>query len=494
MLDKFRKAGQTFWAKILMGLLIFSFVGWGVAGWIFGDVATDDSIISVGGDKVRIVDFEAEKNRQLAQMERAMKKSIYTDRQIGFYFSQQILSNLASRMLLEKRAQDIDLSVSSAAIAAMIKNAPEFQENGFFSTDKFDAILTANNTTESQFVDVLRRQSLREMILIGVSEGITAPDFMNEVLYDIRYENRKIDYAAIRFDDYSADAKPTEEDLQRIYSTAKQMVPEFRTFAYVKIDVKNMDNADDYDAAYATAQKLEDALIGGETLAAAAKDIGGELVQVQPMTIQRKNAKDADVNDEILTESLVNELFTMEEGGDTSVIETKDGFAIARVVKVDFAHAVPFEEMKDKLADMWVEEQKEQQAYLKANALLTELNQNPEMTFRAAANKVGVRNYQVNATISRTMTSVFPEEVLNQSFAAKKDSNILIPGRRAFYVSKVKTTTNPKVDAARMKSIKTDSDTMLSQMILEDYTGWLGRLYPVKTNTRVFNRLFEVQE
>ncbi|MDR0449084.1 MAG: peptidylprolyl isomerase [Rickettsiales bacterium] len=494
MLSRLRNANETIWAKILMGILIFSFVGWGAASWIFGETATDDSIISVGGDKVRIADFEAEKNRQFAQMERAMKKSIYSDRVVGLYFSQQILSNLASRMLLERRATDIGLGVSRQAIAAMIKNAPEFQANGFFSTDKFDSVLAANNVSEGEFVEILRRQMLREMLLAGVSEGIRAPEFMVKVLYDMRFETRKIDYAVIRFDDFAVANQPTDEDLQRIYNMSKQMVPEFRTFAIAKVQTKNMESPDEYDAAFARAQKMEDALIGGATLAEAAAKADAKITELKPITIQRKTAEGVDVVETAITETLVNELFAMDQGNDTSVIELKDGFAIVRVMKIDFAHAVPFESMKKELADLWVEDQKEQQAYLRANALVKELNENPEATFRSAAAKAGARNYQVGAQIARTMTSVFPEEVLNQSFAAKQGGNLLIPGRRAFYVSSVKSQAAPKADAEKMNAIRNDADAMISRMILDDYTGFLGRQYPVRTNTRVFNRLFNVND
>ncbi|MDR0319216.1 MAG: SurA N-terminal domain-containing protein [Rickettsiales bacterium] len=494
MLQQLRNANETIWAKILMGILIFSFVGWGAASWIFGDTATDDSIISVGGDKVRIADFEAERNRQFAQMERAMKKSIYSDKVVGLYFSQQILSNLASRMLLDRRAEDIGLGVSRQAIAAMIKNAPEFQSNGFFSTDKFDAVLAANNISEDAFVEVLRRQMLREMLLSGVSEGVRAPEFMVKVLYDMRFETRKIDYAAIKFDDFAVSAKPTEEDLQRIYAMSKQMVPEFRTFAIAKIAVKNMESPDEYDAAFARAQKMEDALIGGATLAEAAAKVDAKITELKPITIQKKTATGADVAEPALNENLTNELFGLDEGADTSIIELKDGFAIVRVMKIDFSHAVPFEDMKTQLAELWVEEQKEQQAYLRANAIIKELNENPEASFRSAAAKAGARNYQVGAQIARTMTSVFPEEVLNQSFAAKTGSNILIPGRRAFYVSSVRGVSVPKSDPEKLAAIKSEADSMISRMIMDDYTGFLSRQYPIRTNTRVFNRLFNVSE
>ena len=60
MLDYLRNAAEKPVAKILIGILAFSFVGWGAAEWIFGNVAGDNTIMYVGDTDVSAQQFNAE--------------------------------------------------------------------------------------------------------------------------------------------------------------------------------------------------------------------------------------------------------------------------------------------------------------------------------------------------------------------------------------------------------------------------------------------------
>ena len=62
MLEYLRNAADKPVAKILMGVLIFSFVGWGVAEWVFGLTTSDTTIMRVGGEKVSINQYNSMKS------------------------------------------------------------------------------------------------------------------------------------------------------------------------------------------------------------------------------------------------------------------------------------------------------------------------------------------------------------------------------------------------------------------------------------------------
>ena len=48
MLEYLRNASEKPVAKILISILAFSFVGWGVAEWIFGGAVGDNTLIHIG--------------------------------------------------------------------------------------------------------------------------------------------------------------------------------------------------------------------------------------------------------------------------------------------------------------------------------------------------------------------------------------------------------------------------------------------------------------
>ena len=68
MLEYLRNAADKPVAKILIGILAFSFVGWGVAEWIFGGAASDITLVRVGNHEITINDFNMEKSREMANM------------------------------------------------------------------------------------------------------------------------------------------------------------------------------------------------------------------------------------------------------------------------------------------------------------------------------------------------------------------------------------------------------------------------------------------
>ena len=63
MLEYLRNASEKPIAKIMIGILAFSFVGWGVAEWIFGGAAGNNNLMSVGDAEISVQQFSNEKSR-----------------------------------------------------------------------------------------------------------------------------------------------------------------------------------------------------------------------------------------------------------------------------------------------------------------------------------------------------------------------------------------------------------------------------------------------
>ena len=168
MLEYLRNAAEKPVAKILIGLLAFSFVGWGVAEWIFGGTASDTTLVSVGDRDITINEFNIEKSRQLSMLSRDAQRDIYADAAAMRALDQQVLGTLATQAMVENRADDLGFVVSDAQIAREITLFPEFQMNGQFSTYLFDTILARTGYSEAAFANVLRGQLLRGYVLAPV--------------------------------------------------------------------------------------------------------------------------------------------------------------------------------------------------------------------------------------------------------------------------------------------------------------------------------------
>ena len=326
MLEYLRNASEKPVAKILISILAFSFVGWGVAEWIFGNVVNDNTLVHVGDTEISAQEFNLEKSRALAQLSRDEQRAIYTDTATQNAFSKQILTKMTTQQMAENRADDLGFVVSDKRIAHEIRSFPEFQVNGEFSTLAFDTVLNNSGYSEAAFADVLRGNVLRSMVLGAVGVDVPVPEFAVRAAYDARYGEREIEYATIKYSDFDV-AAPSDEQLAEYYKQNPQIVPETRNVSYVIIPAE-MSQPDKYDAGYAIAVKFEDDIIAGEPMADAAKTHGAKYVDLGTFDRDHRPV------DKVLTDTMMAKIFDMDAELESEMIETKDGIVFLRVNKI----------------------------------------------------------------------------------------------------------------------------------------------------------------
>ena len=469
MLEYLRNASEKPVAKILISILAFSFVGWGVAEWIFGNVANDNTLVHVGDTEISAQEFNLEKSRALAQLSRDEQRAIYTDTATQNAFSKQILTKMTTKQMAENRADDLGFVVSDKRIAHEIRSFPEFQVNGEFSTLAFDTVLNNSGYSEAAFADVLRGNVLRSMVLGAVGVDVPVPEFAVRAAYDARYGEREIEYATIKYSDFDV-AAPSDEQLAEYYKQNPQIVPETRNVSYVIIPAE-MSQPDKYDAGYAIAVKFEDDIIAGEPMADAAKAHGAKYVDLG--TFDRDNRP----VDKVLTDTMMAKIFDMDAELESEMIETNDGFVFLRVNKITPSHTAEFESVKKSLMGDWKRAEQKKQAYVRANEVLTDFKSNGKL----ANGK--------SATVSRT--SGAPTDVLVAAFRGDAGAKSIVPSSDAFYVLNIKDSIAPKMDTKKIADLRKEMQTMSKSGIMDDYNSFLMRKYPIEINEKIFNRFFQ---
>ena len=469
MLEYLRNASEKPVAKILISILAFSFVGWGVAEWIFGNVANDNTLVHVGDTEISAQEFNLEKSRALAQLSRDEQRAIYTDTATQNAFSKQILTKMTTKQMAENRADDLGFVVSDKRIAHEIRSFPEFQVNGEFSTLAFDTVLNNSGYSEAAFADVLRGNVLRSMVLGAVGVDVPVPEFAVRAAYDARYGEREIEYATIKYSDFDV-AAPSDEQLAEYYKQNPQIVPETRNVSYVIIPAE-MSQPDKYDAGYAIAVKFEDDIIAGEPMADAAKTHGAKYVDLG--TFDRDNRP----VDKILTDTMMAKIFDMDAELESEMLETNDGFVFLRVNKITPSHTAEFESVKKSLMGDWKRAEQKKQAYVRANEVLTDFKSNGKLANGKPA------------TVSRT--SGAPTDVLVAAFRGDAGEKSIVPSSDAFYVLNIKDSIAPKMDTKKMADLRKEMQTMSKSGIMDDYNSFLMRKYPIDINEKIFNRFFQ---
>ena len=466
MLEYLRNAADKPLAKVLMFILIFSFVGWGAAEWIFGSSSRDTTLLSVGDADISVQHFNNEKSRQLSQMSKDEQRATYTDPAKSVALTNAVMSKLTIDQLALNRANDLGFVVSDKRIADEIKSYPEFQENGQFSTWKFDMLLQSSGMSEEAIANSLRGDILRGMTLGAMNVPLSMPNFAVDAAYNARYAKRDVNYTTVKFADFKV-GDATEEQLKSYYAQNPQVVPETRTVSYVFV-AADMNKPDIYDEKFKVAQQIEDMIISGDSMKTAAEKHGAKYVKVAKIEHGKK------VDDKILSGDLVAKLFAMDSGTESELLELKEGFVILRVDEVHPQHNAEFNDVKKSLVAGWKKAEQRKQAYLKANEKLIAMNKGET-----------VKNLK-ETTVSRTEGA--PLVVLNAVFAGKEGDHSIAEDSDAFYVLSVGKNTMPASDKAKKESIRKELEKMSAHFVADDYTQFLKTEYPVKVNERNYDK------
>ena len=469
MLEYLRNAADKPVAKVLMWILIFSFVCWGVAEWVFGLTSSDTTLMRIDGEKISVNQYNSMRSSELSALSREEQRNIYTDPAAMAQFQNGVVRRISSIKRLEHHARDLGYAVSDRFVANKIRAVPQFQENGKFSPIAFDVVLRNSGLSESDVANDFRMRQLNEMVMGPVNAKIKTPRFVAKAMYNARNTLRAVDMETVKLSDFRVE-KPTDEKLREFYAQNPHRVPESRDVSYVILKTE-MDKPDEYEKILKVAQKMEDDIIGGETLGAAAKAHGAKYVNHKG--VSRDNLPD----DSVLRDAMIGRVFDMDADAESELIETKDGFVIVRVDEILPEHDAEFDSVKKDLIAEWTRAEQRKQAYLHANELLVDLNKNGKLADAKQLN------------LSRTDGA--PAPVLVAAFKNPVGENTIVDSADAFYVIHIAGEKLPAVDDKKLDAVMADAEKMSAHHVGADYDAYLERKYPVKINEKTYSRFVE---
>ncbi len=358
----FRRYLQSKVSKILAIVIIMIFLSW---DFIMTKQNQDNYLFSVGKIDYSMKDWQDNYRKMIndpISAEEALHNPIATKK--------RIFDDLVKRALLIQEAERLGFTVSEKMVASEIVNLKAFKdEEGNFSPELLTDTLKQNNITESNFVNNMKENLMRNhlMDLFYNSSGILAQPLYQMIeslvaaeqeifLYKIPQETvdvtpseeelihyrdanpdlfslpEKAYYLEAKFDSSNLDPKSlevTEEELQSAYEQDKEFEPEARIFNQIVIT--------SYKEALALSKDIQE---GKKTYDEVAKFYQEKaLVPYEMGPITAKN----------LDPDFAKEIFTLKEGDLAKILESPIGWHLIRVVKIIPQKAKDFKEVKNQL-------------------------------------------------------------------------------------------------------------------------------------------------
>ncbi len=233
MLDSLRRGAQGVIAKLLFGVLILSFVVWGVADVFRG--YGEGAIARVGKTEISTADFQQSYQAQLDNLRRRFGGRITPEQARAFGFDSQVLQQLVGAAAIDNHTRDLQLGLSEDAIAEKIKRDSRFVGiDGKFSKPAFDGFLRQNGLNERKYIALHRRDEVRDQLTVAMMEAVQVPTVALDLLHRYREETRTVQYFTI---DSAKAVKLDAPDDAKLTATYEQNKRQFVTSEQRKLAV-----------------------------------------------------------------------------------------------------------------------------------------------------------------------------------------------------------------------------------------------------------------
>lgn len=371
MLDSLRRGAQTMVAKILFGLLVFSFAIWGV-----GDMFTNigrGSVAKIGSTEITAEEFQRSYQTELDRFSREAKQRLTPEQGRALGIDRRVLNQLLGGSAIETHAGQLGLALSNQQIVDGVQTDPDFQIDGKFSRIGFENLLRQLNLSEKSFLDLRRKDELRSQIIGAFVKGQTAPKPLFELMHNYKNEKRDIEFLTIDAEKAVTVGEPDETKLKDLYEKEKQrlMTPEFRKFEVLSLNVDDLKSqvsiTDDevtasYEATKETYNKPEQrrvqqiAFKDKAAAEAAAKALGDGSKSFGDVA-KDAGAKDTDVDLGLISKSalidqkIADVAFALEKDKFSSVVEGTFATVILRVTQIEPAQIKTFDDVKGDVRD-----------------------------------------------------------------------------------------------------------------------------------------------
>ncbi|UXN07421.1 peptidyl-prolyl cis-trans isomerase [Bartonella sp. HY761] len=374
MLDHMRAAANTLVAKALLGLLLLSFALWGIPQAFNGQGS--DAIYQSGKSEATLADYQFMAQNQATQYFFSTRQYISPDQFAQLGIANQLLQTLKGYALIDEEARLMKTNIGQDGALRVLGSEQIFHGmNGQFSKEAFAQFINQAGISQKTYFEQLAKTGIRNQIIEAVSQNIVMPDVFYSALVLNNRELRNIDYVAVTPKLIGEVPEPIQDVLAAWYETQKAnfRAPEYRKATYVTLTAQHFANPtaitedeikdfyqkessrflspetriidelrfDNRQQADAAAQKLQSGMSFDELVSSLNLSI--DAIRKGPLT--RSDLP-----------SLVSaEVFPLQEGGISPVINDLQGPVIVRVIKITPSAVAPLEavaeQIRQQLAD-----------------------------------------------------------------------------------------------------------------------------------------------
>ncbi|BEL74113.1 MULTISPECIES: peptidylprolyl isomerase [Serratia] len=468
MMDNLRAAANHVVLKIILALIILSFVLTGVGNYLIG--GSGDYAAKVNGQTIERAQLEQAFQSERSRMQQQLGDQFSALAGNEGYMQQmrrQVLSQLIDNMLLDQYAKKLGLAVSDDQIKDAIRKAPYFQTNGQFDNAKYLDLIGRMGYTADNFAQSMRQQLVNQQVIQAFGDsGFVLPS-ESQAMAALVLQERDVRLATIDLKALQAKQSAGDDELKAYYDQNKNsfIAPEQMKVSYIPLDAASMQDKvkvseedisayyDQHKSSYgqperknysviqlkteAEANAALDELKKGADFATLAKEkstdiisrrTGGELGWLEPETTA----------DELKQANLT------EKGQLSGVVKSSVGYLIVRLNDIEPEKVKPLSEVHDAIAKQ-VQQEKAVDAYYALQQKVSEAATSDNESLASAEEAAGVKaaqsdwftrdNIPAALNFKPVVQAIFDGSLIGENGVPGSNSDVItVDGDRAFVV------------------------------------------------------------
>ena len=322
MLNNIRSFSKTWFAKILLVIIVIPFVFWGMGGVFSG--GNTNNIAKINNKSISTQDFMDHLNSSRISLE-TIKENIENN------ILEEILAELISKKMIQLEEQNLNLIISDKILKKRIKENENFlDENKKFSRIKYEKFLLSSNLTAIDFESKLRSSELKKNLFSYIVGGIKSPIFLSNKTF--KEQNKKVSFDYINLENvYKKKDDFTTDEISKYIDENKENLKEKNiSFNYSKITPGTLIGIDEYnDLFFQKIDNIENDISNGFTY--------DDLLRKNNLkSVLQTNFKLNDKNiSEVINKDVLKKIFNKAEENKIELLEENDFYLLYEIKKVE---------------------------------------------------------------------------------------------------------------------------------------------------------------
>ncbi|HNQ75349.1 MAG TPA: SurA N-terminal domain-containing protein, partial [Pseudothauera hydrothermalis] len=203
-------------AQIILAILIVPFAFFGMDAY-FSDSPGGNEVATVGNSRISAFEFDEALREQQDRLRQSMGGQVDRALLDSAQLRRAVLDNLINQRVLALHAADNRFVVTQQQLREAIAEVPAFQENGQFSMQRYEALLSAQGMTPASFEARLSQDLRIQQLAEAVGDAAFVPTESLRRFLTAQLEERQVRELRFATADYLPKVELAEDAAQRFY-------------------------------------------------------------------------------------------------------------------------------------------------------------------------------------------------------------------------------------------------------------------------------------